>query len=241
MFDGQQLRLRGCHGTATKELPEPKLSGAFMIQADSSLFTECETGWRLPVAATEGYRDLERAYRTRRDLATESLYVTVDGRVQLLPPSGDPSATLSAVPTLVVNQFLSASPGQRCGERTSSAGSPSSGQSQWAGLAGSWRLTQLAGERPELKRPIQLTIEVKESRVTGFSGCNRFTGSWKVDETKLQFSGVASTKMACLGPAAQWESRFLKALETVSSYRISGPQLELIGSDGAAIATLERH
>ena len=58
-------------------------------------------------------------------------------------------------------------------------------------------------------------------RVSGFSGCNRFTGSYELNESQLHFRPLAATNMACLEGMEQ-EQRFLEALEGVVQFGLGG-------------------
>ena len=66
------------------------------------------------------------------------------------------------------------------------------------------------------------TLELKpsEGKVFGDGGCNRFSGSIKIEENKISFSPLISTKMAC--PQLDLESRYLQLLSGNSlNYRQS--------------------
>ncbi len=65
-----------------------------------------------------------------------------------------------------------------------------------------------------------LTFDEEEQRVFGFSGVNRFFGSYKYDEKgkQLQLGPLASTMMAGPEEAMMFESDFLKKLNSTTSY-----------------------
>jgi heat shock protein HslJ len=68
-------------------------------------------------------------------------------------------------------------------------------------------------------------------RVSGSTGCNRFTGSYARGQSRLSFGPIASTKMACPDDMAQ-EQAFLQALQAVSSWRRLDGILELLDDQG---------
>jgi len=71
--------------------------------------------------------------------------------------------------------------------------------------------------------PIRLTFLAHDSqyRVSGFSGCNRYMGSYKLQGGKLSISAPASTRMACPSPErAQLEAAYLKALADIRSFTL---------------------
>lgn len=68
-------------------------------------------------------------------------------------------------------------------------------------------------------------------RVSGSTGCNRFTGSYARGRASLSFGPIASTKMACPDGMAQ-EQAFMQALQDVSSWRRLDGTLELLDEQG---------
>ena len=75
-----------------------------------------------------------------------------------------------------------------------------------------------------------------EGRVSGSTGCNRYSGSYTVAETSLSISSLGSTKMACQGPGImQQESTYLASLSTAAGFTISGNRLSLADERGATL------
>jgi heat shock protein HslJ/uncharacterized membrane protein len=94
-------------------------------------------------------------------------------------------------------------------------------------LNAEWELTNLNGERlSNTEKVPNLRFNVQDGKVTGFAGCNRFTGAVMVTSHELTFGTLATTKMAC--PSLSLESSFLKALGSGAfQYSISGENLSL--------------
>jgi heat shock protein HslJ len=110
---------------------------------------------------------------------------------------------------------------------------------QSAPLTGTyWRLVAL-GDRvvtaADTVREPHLIFATDSARLTGSGGCNRIFGNYDLGGDSLSFSGVGSTKMAC-ATGMDVETAFLPALSRVARWRISGQQLELTDSAGAAVA-----
>jgi putative lipoprotein len=104
-----------------------------------------------------------------------------------------------------------------------------------------WKLTELNGEPALLgagQRELHMILNTEGNRVKGFSGCNRFTGTYKVEEDHMQFLQMASTNMACMDGMEQ-EQRFLSALEGATGFKISGDSLSLHGTDGQLLLRFE--
>lgn len=89
-----------------------------------------------------------------------------------------------------------------------------------------WVLQTLGGKKVELadaQRPVYIQFNAAEKRATGMAGCNRFFGGYELDGTKLKFSQMGATRMAC--PDLETESAFFKMLEDTDSCEIKDRQL----------------
>jgi heat shock protein HslJ len=94
-----------------------------------------------------------------------------------------------------------------------------------------WRLESLPGKAlGAASQP--LTMRFEQNRVSGFSGCNRFTGSYSVDGDVLTLSQLAGTMMACPEPAMALESALRAALGTPLRYAFAGIRLSLKPASG---------
>ena len=74
-----------------------------------------------------------------------------------------------------------------------------------------WRVVEIGGcpvAAGEPNREPHLVFSDAD-RVSGSTGCNRFTGTYKQDGNNLQFTPLAVTKMACPPPLAALERSFL--------------------------------
>ena len=101
----------------------------------------------------------------------------------------------------------------------------------------SWRLASLPGQPPavlsSLKRGV--TARFEAGRVTGFAGCNNFTGPYTLKGNSLTVGVLAGTMMACPEPAMSLERAFHAALTGTHSYAISGERLSLTTGAGARL------
>ena len=101
-------------------------------------------------------------------------------------------------------------------------------------LSGTWQLVSLNGEVANVEdyaRELpELNFEAFTKKVSGYSGCNRLTGTYKADETGLlNFLPLATTRMLCEGKNK--EAAFLNALRTVSAYKFDSDHLLLLKGD----------
>ena len=115
------------------------------------------------------------------------------------------------------------------------------------GLAGtSWIVTGYNNGRQAVVSVLngsELTMEFSaDGRVSGYAGCNRYTGSFKQDGKALSFGPAAATRRMCIEPEGvmEQEQQFLKALETVATARQEADRIELRTADGALAVTLSR-
>jgi len=104
-----------------------------------------------------------------------------------------------------------------------------------AGLEGAtWRLEELPGAQPaalaQLKRPV--TMRFDSGRLSGFAGCNNFSGSYTLDGDQLKVGPVASTQMACPEPGSSIETAFHKALSGTLRYTVDGDHLSATTASG---------
>ncbi|WP_298238697.1 META domain-containing protein [uncultured Algibacter sp.] len=64
---------------------------------------------------------------------------------------------------------------------------------------------------------LNITFNKDTKGVNGFSGCNRFFGSYTLDNEKLKFDSLGSTRMSCQDDANNIEAQLLKALESANT------------------------
>ncbi len=108
-----------------------------------------------------------------------------------------------------------------------------------------WVLQTLGGEPAPTGasgRPVDFQLLAEEGRVGGFSGCNRYTGSYGRDGVSAQgsplsFGPLAGTMMAC-EEGGELEQRYLKALAAVTAFRLDGDGLALLAGDDV-VATFQ--
>lgn len=102
-----------------------------------------------------------------------------------------------------------------------------------ATLAGAtWTLVSLGGQ-PLAQGARPPTAVFDGIRLSGFGGCNRYTGQVE-DKTPgtIAIGPLAATKMACPSPAMEVEDRYFAALAQVTQYRVAGSRLVLSGPSG---------
>ncbi len=218
---------------------EPRLTlrGSYFFMADAAVFTDCASGLRWPVAPGAAASELEKAFiaetspKRANDKPDErrELLLSLEGRVAARPPEGIEGDK----PTLIVERFLEAFPGETCGARGV--------ESSFEGTR--WVLTRIGHEPVRLaaeQREAFMAFDTKSARVTGFTGCNRFNGPFTrvaAGSGQITFGAIVSTRMACAG--TNLETPFLEALGKVQCYRITGAHLDLLDDQRASVARFE--
>jgi uncharacterized lipoprotein YbaY/heat shock protein HslJ len=75
-----------------------------------------------------------------------------------------------------------------------------------------------------------------QKRVSGSSGCNRFTGAFEIDGSALRLSRIAGTRRACLDAELQRvETSFLKLLGTATRFEVQGDTLRLYAGERSVL------
>jgi heat shock protein HslJ len=100
-----------------------------------------------------------------------------------------------------------------------------------------WRLQELPGASSaglaKLDRPV--TVGFESGRLSGFAGCNSFTGGYKSEGGELKIGPVASTQMACPEPGSSIETAFHKALSGTLRYVVDGDDLKVTTAAGETL------
>jgi heat shock protein HslJ len=80
---------------------------------------------------------------------------------------------------------------------------------------------------------------VREGRLSGFTGCNLLSGTWKMEGAEVRIGMLATTKRFCAGPEGETEKRFLAALREGHRGRREGNRLVFTGPGGERFEFVE--
>jgi heat shock protein HslJ len=72
---------------------------------------------------------------------------------------------------------------------------------------------------------------MREGRLTGYSGCNMLSGTWRMEGEAIRIGPVITTKRMCAGPEGEIERRLLASLGGRAARE--GGKLVLHGPGGA--------
>lgn len=104
-----------------------------------------------------------------------------------------------------------------------------------------WKLVELNGQPvPAMKRQPYFILRSDGARVTGFGGCNNFTGSYTLDTaaSRINFGAIAMTRMACPS-GMDVEKTFGDVLGVADNYSLNGDTLTLNRARMAPLARFE--
>ena len=100
-----------------------------------------------------------------------------------------------------------------------------------------WRVISIDGAPPVAGRPAEFAFE--GGRISGRAGCNRLSGSFASDGTRLTVGSVAATRMACEPALMAQEARVLVLLRQSLGISFDG-RGRMVLSAGGATMVLER-
>jgi heat shock protein HslJ len=114
----------------------------------------------------------------------------------------------------------------------STAVSPSIFDKEWVVIQiGSEKIEQLNNNQPP-------NLKLSENKISGYSSCNRFHGTYTMEENKITFSHIVITKMLC-PETNEIESAYLEALSNVQRWEYKGENLYFFNQENQTIIILK--
>jgi len=102
-------------------------------------------------------------------------------------------------------------------------------------LASQYQIVSV-GNNSNIAKDLVLEFDLENNRVSGFSGCNRFTGSFKLDGFMINIGPLAATKRACMDEnKGNLEQHILQDLEQTVAYSIEKNTLNLVNNKGVTV------
>ena len=92
----------------------------------------------------------------------------------------------------------------------------------------------------DTSNPIQIIFDANGERLSGSTGCNRFTARITEDSRGFTLDQIASTKMACTPQRMELENDFLYELNDYRSIVRNGDQLLMIGADREVLSFMQK-
>lgn len=87
------------------------------------------------------------------------------------------------------------------------------------------------------RKAITISFNSETKTISGFSGCNRFSGKYNVDGDAIKLSDIVSTEKLCLNKESSIEKNILKALNSASKFQIKDNTLSLLSKDKVVLKT----
>ena len=232
--EGKKLTAKQNYELHRNPTPDPfpdsvRMRGMYSAHGDKGFFTECTTGIRFPVTTEKAYRELANAYNNTPHGQEEQLLVLLEGSLQPGPTTNDEGE--NGTEKLVVTRFLNIFPGQDC-----------RGDHRRMSLFNTtWKLLEINGKPVTLadgQEEPYVILDIKGNRMHGFSGCNRFFGTYLIKGEIFVFNKMAATRMACM-KGLSLEDAFLEAMHKTEAYRLQDGILELRDRDEHILARLQ--
>ena len=92
----------------------------------------------------------------------------------------------------------------------------------------------------DASNPIQIIFDASGQRMSGSTGCNRFTATLDEDARGFSLKQITSTKMACNPQRMELENDFLYELNDYRSIVRNGDQLLMIGTDREVLSFIQK-
>ncbi len=117
-------------------------------------------------------------------------------------------------------------------------------------LGSKWRLLSVYGT--EVPSELDITMEVGETDLTGFAGCNKYDAHFKrVGHTGFMIKGIEKTSDGCpiLRPSpgsptinvGDWEGSYLRTLQRAGSVQQDGAMLHFFNRSGEPSVIFAKH
>lgn len=112
-------------------------------------------------------------------------------------------------------------------------------------LNGAWNITRVGDINVGADSEACLVFDINEERIHGNTGCNIINGSLRLIDNRingLEFTDLATTRMACPEPVMALEQALLLALEEVTSCQAedNGNTAVLMDADNKPVIKLKR-
>ncbi len=107
-----------------------------------------------------------------------------------------------------------------------------------------WMLEQIKGKKSEIKvseNQHHLSVDDKEKRIAGNSGCNLFNGSYQLKDDNITIGPLMSTRMACQQDIMQAEQDYLQALQNARFYQLNDTHLILLDQQRKVLLKFKQH
>ena len=99
-----------------------------------------------------------------------------------------------------------------------------------ATLSGNYIITQI-GDNNSISEKLTIAFDDKSNKVSGFTGCNTFFGTYVLESNNITFNNIASSKKFCGRKINNIERHFLETLKTTNAFTINDNLMSLTKND----------
>ena len=97
-------------------------------------------------------------------------------------------------------------------------------------LSGKFHIISL-NQNSELPENLTITFDVEAKKISGFSGCNNFFGSFTAANGVIELGQMGATRKMCDGDANKIETEMLQMLSKVNIFSFENNTLNLKADD----------
>jgi len=116
------------------------------------------------------------------------------------------------------------------------SGSERSDEARLLPLVGvDWRPISIEGRPVADDTESFVRFEV-DGKIVGHGGCNRFFGSYDLEDSGFQIGPLGSTQMACPEPAMTDDRQLLRAIEQMKHVAVRSESMRMLNADNEKIA-----
>ncbi|WP_411894079.1 META domain-containing protein [Winogradskyella sp. A2] len=105
-------------------------------------------------------------------------------------------------------------------------------------LAGGYVIKEM-GDEIMKDQTLKITFEANSNKITGFGGCNSFFGTYTLEDSKISFSDIASSKMFCGKDIGLMERNFFSTIKKSNRLELIDNQL-LFHADDIVVIKAEK-
>jgi heat shock protein HslJ len=100
-----------------------------------------------------------------------------------------------------------------------------------------WRMIEMDGQPSLGQSVVTLSLDMDQLKLSGSGGCNRLFGNFRLDGEVVKVGPVGLTKRFCVRPngVMEQESRYVRILQAVDRFHLSGDTLTADGENGKLI------
>lgn len=105
-----------------------------------------------------------------------------------------------------------------------------------------WRLVSLSGKKAakgESGHQLSLMFDNEFNKVSGYAGCNRFFGTFTIEQNNIQVSSLGMTRKFC-AKKSELEASYTRALQQATQYVIEDNNLVLSDKQNKVIAVFSK-